>query len=123
MRITVIFRVTASIIFVEKKPRRVIFTLMPPRNHDRSPDKKNFSIALPKGLITDLQMIADQETRSRNGQIEHFLRDAVTDWKKENSLSVLKVAGGLGNESSRSTPAKPAPTEHPKGIGRQKKGA
>ena len=78
---TVISRVTESIIFVEKKLERVIITRMKPRNHERSPDKRNFSIALPKTMIDDLSFIAKEETRSRNGQIECFLAQSVKEWK------------------------------------------
>lgn len=54
---------------------------MKKKSHDRSPDKKGFSIALPKKLVAEIQAIADDETRSRNGQIELFLKDCVRRYK------------------------------------------
>jgi hypothetical protein len=53
------------------------------RNHDRSPDKKGFSVALPKHLLELLEKIAAKEHRSRNGQIEMFLEEAVNNWEAE----------------------------------------
>lgn len=55
------------------------------RSHARSPEKKNFSIALPIVLITDLEKIAKAETRSKNGQIEYFLAEQIKLWKAKNS--------------------------------------
>jgi hypothetical protein len=52
------------------------------RSHDRSPDKIGFSIALPRKLVDELKAIAIEETRTRNGQIEHFLAAAVAEWKE-----------------------------------------
>lgn len=51
------------------------------RNHDRSPDKQGFSVALPKVLLQQIEDIAKQESRSRNGQIEYFLGQAVEEWQ------------------------------------------
>lgn len=98
---------------------------MSQRNHSRSKDKRNFSIALPKTMIADLERIAAKETRSRNGQIEHFLAESVAaykaDQKKTEALPatlqnpmeshpLLKVA----ETSSPSTPARSVPTKYPK---------
>ena len=58
---------------------------MKKRSHERSTDKKGFSIALPITLINDLQAIANLETRTRNGQIEHFLTEQVKLWKAKNN--------------------------------------
>jgi hypothetical protein len=53
------------------------------RNHARAADKGSFSVALPKSLAAKLQQIADDEHRSRNGQIEHFLRIAIRAYESE----------------------------------------
>lgn len=55
------------------------------KSHARAADKVGFSIALPKGLADTIQRIADEEHRSRNGQIEHFLTLSVAEWKVEKS--------------------------------------
>lgn len=55
---------------------------MAKKSHDRSPDKKGFSIALPIALIADLERISKAETRSRNGQIERLLQESVRLWKE-----------------------------------------
>lgn len=60
---------------------------MKERNHSRSKEKRNFSIALPETLIADLKSIAQTETRSRNRQIEHFLAEEVKRWKAENNAA------------------------------------
>lgn len=68
---------------------------MSSKNHDRHPDKKGFSVALPKSLLSEIESIANQEHRSRNGQIEHFLAESVDRWEKQNKPShftPLKVA-------------------------------
>lgn len=57
---------------------------MAAKNHDRSPDKKGFSVALPRDILADVERIARQEHRSRNGQIEHFLAESVKRWEIEN---------------------------------------
>lgn len=88
---------------------------MKKKSHSRAPDKIGFSIALPEKLATELQEIATRETRSRNGQIEHFLRESVQEWKKAQTPIHLKVADELGKESSLSTPAAFAPTKYPDG--------
>lgn len=66
------------------------------RNHERSPDKRAFSVALPKALIEELGRIAKKEHRSRNGQIELFLKEAVEDWLESNEPSTTRIptAGG-----------------------------
>lgn len=74
---------------------------MPPKSHDRAPDKKGFSVALPKKLLADIEAIAAEQHRSRNGQIEHFLQDAVDRYNKP----ALKVADEPGKESSPSSHA------------------
>lgn len=99
---------------------------MPQRNHDRAPDKKNFSIALPKTMIDDLQKIADKETRSRNRQIEHFLSQAVERWKMERKPAVesgshLSMVADAPGNSSHSTPAPTVPITYPKGRQPKKK--
>ena len=59
---------------------------MKTRNHDRSPDKTGFSVALPKTLLEEVERIAKAEHRSRNGQIEHFLFESVRVWKESKHL-------------------------------------
>jgi hypothetical protein len=54
---------------------------MKKKSHDRAPDKRNFSVALPIELIEKLEAIAGAETRSRNKQIEHFLQQSVSHYK------------------------------------------
>jgi hypothetical protein len=53
------------------------------KNHTRAADKKGFSVALPIELIGQLEYIANSETRSRNKQIEHMLRQSVADYKQQ----------------------------------------
>jgi len=53
------------------------------RSHDRSPEKVGFSVALPRVLCGEIEKIAAKETRTRNGQIEHFLAEAVARWHQE----------------------------------------
>jgi hypothetical protein len=81
-------RVTASIFFVEICFFPAIFPPMSTRNHDRAPDKSNFSIALPKLLKKQLQGIAKIESRSRNRQIEKMLTEAVRDWESRNGMKI-----------------------------------
>ena len=82
---------------------------MSKKSHDRDPNKRNFSVALPITLIEDLQRIADKETRSRNMQIQHFLEIAVNEYKSASRSKLSMVAEDAGNESSRSTRADGAP--------------
>lgn len=56
---------------------------MSTRNHDRAPDKKGFSVALPKNLLRAIERIAEAEHRSRNRQIEKFLQAEVDQYLKE----------------------------------------
>ncbi len=60
---------------------------MKKKNHDRSPDKQGFSIALPRTLVSAIEQIAEEEQRSRNGQIEYFLARAVKDWRTAHPTS------------------------------------
>jgi hypothetical protein len=55
---------------------------MSEKNHDRSPDKMGFSVALPRDLVAKIQSIAKSETRSRNAQIQRFLELAVREWSE-----------------------------------------
>lgn len=57
------------------------------RNHDRAADKTGFSVALPKKLVAELEDIAKKETRTRNGQIEHFLSESVARYWAEKSAA------------------------------------
>lgn len=50
---------------------------MKKKSHARAADKRNFSVALPITLIDEIAAVAKRESRSRNGQIEHFLKEAV----------------------------------------------
>ena len=50
---------------------------MKKKSHARAADKRNFSVALPITLIDEIAAIAKRESRSRNGQIEHFLKESV----------------------------------------------
>jgi metal-responsive CopG/Arc/MetJ family transcriptional regulator len=56
---------------------------MATKSHDRSPDKKSFSVALPKQMITELEKISKKEHRSRNGQIERFLERSIVAWREQ----------------------------------------
>lgn len=67
------------------------------KNHDRSPEKKGFSIALPKKLVAEIQKIADAETRSRNGQIEKFLEESVQRYKSKSRLEIVEDDDEQGN--------------------------
>ena len=75
------------------------------KNHDRSPDKKGFSVALPKSLVERLSKIAESEHRSRNGQIELFLERAVKEWA---ALSEVKKGGLTQSASLDTTPDQPS---------------
>lgn len=76
---------------------------MKTRSHDRAPDKKGFSIALPKQLLAEIQHIATSETRSRNGQIEKFLDDCVKQYKAMKSAEKAKPFP-LGSVESDESP-------------------
>lgn len=65
---------------------------MKTKSHSRSPDKKNFSVALPIVLIEQLKKIAKEETRSRNGQIELFLKESVDRWISEKAPPVKMLS-------------------------------
>lgn len=83
---------------------------MAKKSHDRSPDKKGFSIALPIALIADLERISKAETRSRNGQIESFLQDSVRLWRElmaEKAIKKSSVSSTLKSvPDSAKTPRK-----------------
>lgn len=74
---TVIIRVTESIKNNDYYLILCMLIGMKAKNHDRSPEKKGFSVALPKTLIAEVEAIAKSEHRSRNGQIERFLEQSV----------------------------------------------
>lgn len=77
------------------------------KNHERSPDKKGFSIALPIHLIDQIQVIADGETRSRNKQIEHFLDNAVKQWNAKNTKNISDENESTGNADLKSPSTTP----------------
>ena len=79
---------------------------MKKKNHDRSPDKRNFSIALPLTLIADLERIAAKETRSKNRQIEHFLSAQVDKWKAEHKPVATPMLVGLAAPDATQLPSK-----------------
>jgi hypothetical protein len=58
--------------------------MKPKRPTQRDPQKVAFSVALPRVLVADLERIADDEHRTRNGQIVHFLAAAVARHAAEN---------------------------------------
>jgi hypothetical protein len=102
------------------------------KNHDRAPDKKGFSVALPKQLLSDIEQIAKEEHRSRNGQIEHFLAESVQRWETSQTQpqaqplalvaeEIRKTASSPGTPSP-STPAHTAPVKYPTGKTRRRKG-
>jgi hypothetical protein len=67
-----------------KKIKKMENAAMPSkRNHSRAADKGTYSVALPKTLAAKIQAIADEERRSRNGQIEHFLQLAIRAYESE----------------------------------------
>lgn len=76
------------------------------KSHDRAPDKIGFSVALPKSLVAQIEVIAEDQHRSRNGQIEHFLAEAVAKWKRENPETLGFVA-----EPQAPYPAPPRPAK------------
>ncbi|AKC83789.1 hypothetical protein IMCC26134_15175 [Verrucomicrobia bacterium IMCC26134] len=53
------------------------------RPTQRDPKKVAFSVALPRALVAELEHLAKSETRSRNGQIERFLAEAVAKYHAE----------------------------------------
>ena len=58
-------------------------------------------MALPKTLLEQLERIAEREHRSRNGQIEMFLEDAVNQWEaKQNVESPFPSAGTASHGKS-----------------------
>jgi hypothetical protein len=68
---------------------------MKKKSHQRAPDKRNFSVALPITLIDQIEAIAKSETRSRNRQIEHFLQECVRNEKqKKTGINALPNFGG-----------------------------
>lgn len=69
-----------------------LFDMPSKKNHDRAPDKIGFSVALPKSLVAEIEIVAKAEHRSRNGQIEHFLAESVAKWKKEHPEDLGFVA-------------------------------
>lgn len=79
---------------------------MKKKSHARSPDKQGFSVALPITLVRAIEDIARRESRSRNGQIEYFLHQAVLAWQFQSAGSPatgqLQVA-----EPSATYPTKP----------------
>ena len=71
---------------------------MKKKSHDRSPDKKGFSVAIPKRLLAEIEKIAKSETRSRNGQIERFLDDCVKRYKGIKPLESVDTNDGMGQQ-------------------------
>jgi hypothetical protein len=115
---------------IEKKSTQFKINLMK-KNHDRSPDKKGFSVALPKQLLSDIEQIAKEEHRSRNGQIEHFLAESVDRWqanqiKPQSQPLALVAEEHLKSKPSPATPnlsthAATVPVKYPTGKSRRKK--
>lgn len=70
--------------------------MKPQKSHARSPDKKGFSIALPKTLIKQIEEMAQKETRSRNGQIQHMLEKMIAEHKGKSRP--FEVIGGVGKK-------------------------
>ena len=62
---------------------------MKKKSHARAPDKRNFSVALPVTLIDALEEIAKNEDRSRNRQIESFLKEQVRVYQTKKGLKPL----------------------------------
>ena len=77
---------------------------MKKKSHDRSPDKRNFSIALPIALIEKLQGIAADEARSRNRQIERFLESAVKQWAESQAAVVPRTDPLKANDPPAAAP-------------------
>jgi len=71
------------------------------KNHDRAPDKKGFSVAMPKRLIAEIEDIARKENRTRNGQIYHFLERAIADWQQSEKAPGETSATGIAAAKSR----------------------
>jgi hypothetical protein len=67
---------------------------MKKKSHARAPDKRNFSVALPITLIDALEKIAMKEDRSRNRQIESFLKEKVQEYKAKKGLQSLPNSPG-----------------------------
>ena len=67
---------------------------MKKKSHARAPDKRNFSVALPITLIDALEEIAKNEDRSRNRQIEYFLKEKVREYKAKKGLQSLPNPSG-----------------------------
>lgn len=82
MAVSVTYRVTASIKNSGFFSFLNYFHSMSTKSHARSPEKRGFSIALPIKLIDQIQTIADKETRSRNGQIQHLLERAIMEYEE-----------------------------------------
>ena len=70
---------------------------MKKKNHARSPDKQGFSVALPKDLLAKIESLAAAETRSRNGQIQHLLEQALKTYADKNRPFEV-VAGVAGKK-------------------------
>ena len=77
------------------------------KNHDRAPDKIGFSVALPKSLVAQIEAMANDQSRSRNGQIEHFLKEAVARWQRDHAEPHLLVAEDVAAYDARPKPPDP----------------
>lgn len=55
--------------------------MKPKRPTQRDPQKVAFSVALPRVLVADIERIAEVDHRTRNGQIVHFLAEAVARYE------------------------------------------
>ena len=62
------------------------------KSHARAAGKTGFSVALPTALTGQIEHMAATQHRSRNGQIEHFLTDAVARWQREHPASLVTYA-------------------------------
>jgi hypothetical protein len=66
--------------------------MKPKRPTQRDPSKVAFSVALPRSLVAQIEEYAADQSRSRNGQIEYFLKEAVAKWQREHAKADSVVA-------------------------------
>lgn len=62
------------------------------RPTQRNPLKTVISVALYRSMVDEIQSMADAEDRSRNGQIEHFLKAAVARRRAEINAMANAIA-------------------------------
>lgn len=81
--------------------------MKPKRPTQRDPAKVAFSVALPRSLVAQIEAYALDQTRSRNAQIEFFLKEAVAKWQREHPEANALVAEDVVPYDAKAKPADP----------------